>query len=443
MFEVNSFEDLFSTELDQENLGNVDESQMVYGEDVVFEYEDSMDETVPSEELQLLSLEYQWARIEEVQASHERLLATVTTSIDNGGLRGEAVTAVADWYKDSSAYLGEHAAGEIDQESFAEVGGALTATQDVEMKVKENLGKLKAGASNVIKKIIATLKNLFARYLTKAGRVEAKVKSVFGQAATVKGKAKSQKVSFKGIGYASTADDSKKAATYTMDIAKSGFGNVASGIKKYMEAVSGENVDKASVNSAFGDIRNGIEKDLGKVQKVGADNEFVKRSGLKGDGNFYVAGQQVGGKILVISVPTAEDSKAAPSVRAVQANAKNPTELPHVEPATLAPGAKALIENAKLVGQKLSTVITGLESAAKGNVSGEYSKQAKGMISFLGELGKQTHLQAVLQAEAQANYAMACVKNMGKDATPKKEEGGEGDDKKGDDKGEGAGEGEE
>ncbi|CAH0448067.1 hypothetical protein SM033_00243 [Vibrio phage vB_VpaM_sm033] len=439
MFNTTSFEDLFATELDQENMGDqIAEENKVYGEDVVFEFDDSMDETLPAEEMELLNLEYQWARIEEVEASHNRLLATVTTSIENGGARGDSVTAITGWYEDASAFLGAHAAEGIDAESFAEVGGALSATQEVELKVKENIGKLKAGAANVIKKIIQTLKNLFKRYLTKAGRVKAKVQSTFGAAATVKGKAKNSKVSFKGIGYASTADNSKKAAEFVMGVSKSGLGQTASGVKQLIEAATGDSVDTNAITTAMGAIRTGIEKDLGRVQKVDGGHELVKKSGLKGEGNFYIAGYEMGGlggKALVIFVPTAADSTKAPSVRTVAAGS-NPSELPHVEPATLGPGAKALIENAMLVGQKLDTVIGGLESAAKGNIAGDRTKQVKNAISFLGELGKQVHLQAVLQAEAQANYAMACVKNMGKGDAPKKDEGksdeGKGDEGAGD-----------
>lgn len=447
MFNTTSFEDLFATELDQENMGDhIAEEDKVYGEDVVFEFDGEMDETLPAEEMELLALDYQWARIEEVEASHERLLATVTASIENGGARGDSVTAITGWYEDAAAFLGSHAAEGIDAESFAEVGGALNATQEVEMKIKENMGKLKAGAANIIKKIIQTLKNLFKRYLTKAGRVKAKVQSTFGAAATVKGKAKNAKVSFKGIGYASTADNSKKAADFVMGVAKSGLGQTASGVKALIEATSGESVDAATAASAMGKIREGIEKDLGRVQKVDGGHELVKKSGLKGEGNFYVAGYEqggLGGKALVIFIPTGGESTKAPSVRTVAAGS-NPSELPHVEPATLGPGAKALIENAMLVGQKLETVIGGLESAAKGKIASDRTKQVKGAIQFLGELGKQVHLQAVLQAEAQANYAMACVKNMGKEDAPakddKKGDEGKGDDNKGDD---GAGEGEE
>ncbi|QNI21093.1 hypothetical protein [Vibrio phage vB_pir03] len=429
MFEQPSLEDLFSTELDQENMN----TELVFGETVDFEalgIDLGMDETVPAEELELLQLESNFQRVASATEEHERLAATLQAARENGGARGDTVTTLASWYEGASAILGAHAADGFDAEAFTEAGGAMSATEDAEMKVKANLSKLKEGAKNIVKNIVAALKKLFVRYLTKAGRVEAKVKQVFGVAATVKGQAKDKAVSFKGIGYASNADDSKEAAAYAMAFAKAGMGQTAAGIKDFISAVSGEKVDMAARNTAFGRIREGIEKDLGKIQKVDAGHELVKKAKLKGEGNFYVTGQNIGGKILVVHVPTANDSKAAPTVRAVQTASKNPSEMPHVEPATLGPGAKELVANSKLVGEKLSSVLSGLEGA--GNVNGEHAKQVKGMISFLGEVGKQVHVQTILQAEAQANYAAACIKNMVEKAPAKKDDNKDNkDDKKG------------
>lgn len=401
MLKQKSLGDMFKQDgLDAENMTSNDTGlEKILGENIAFNVAVNVDETLPADETYLISLFSDYAKTNNSARQHEGLLNTVETAIEAGGARGDAAKAIVNWYDHISADLADYAAEGVDAESFAEVGGALTATDSMKTAVQKNIETLNVAKNNLGREITRVLSVLFGGYSDKAAKVSAKIEAVAEKVKLAEGTPKNETVTFDGIKYVSEGTEGTQVFQALNALSESKFAETLTGVQAYLEAVT---TGEGDVLEATKKLSESIRNDLSLKVAEGIDSEGF---------DVLSYDPEMAGTQLLVSLPK-EDQLAAPKLQTKPSETKL-TEMPVAEASDLIGIAESVIGATKAVSDAGTALMAGIEEALKGDVKAEHISNTMDVISFCGSLVKELVSSGTMVAEAHANYAMAAVNNLG------------------------------